>query len=389
MRRWTCVSNWIGDSLLRVATADEQLNILRSACALIVQHPEDIQAAGFSLYLLKDQALAHYDPLLQSLSRESYCILPEECDLVAGYFVQITGDGQKADIILHHTCDIADRTLFFTGRCNSNCMMCPYTTKWRERAESTSPAILECYVKLMDPLAPYLCITGGEPTLIGKDFFTLLACIREHFSRTLVHILTNGRTFGNQCFFVEYRLARPSLTLLGIPIYASEAGLHDSITGVRGSFDETILGLDRLYHAGEKIELRIVITAQNITHLNEIAEMIIHRYFRVYMVSLMGLEMMGNAFLNREQVWIPYESVTPLLRNAVDDLVTHGVQTQIYNMPLCKVDRRHWPLCKRSISDDKMAFPPECDLCTMKGICGGFFVANLHVPGINVIPIVG
>lgn len=361
--------------------------IPRHDCAILTENLKGLDELDYAVYLIDERLSFSLDQMFPNGETKLICILPEGCDLAPGQFVQITGDGQFATITLHYTCDIADRTLFFTGRCNSNCVMCPYTTNWRKNAEDTALPELKRYMQLMNPFAPYLCVTGGEPTLLGTGFFTLLEYMRTNFRHTLVHVLTNGRAFCYGDFFEEYRLVRPPMTLLGIPLYASEAKLHDMMTGTSGSYDETLTGLNRLYRAGEKIELRIVVTALNLTDLSEIANLIIQRYPYIYMVSLMGLEMMGNAHLHKEQVWVPYDRVTPFLRAAVDSLVIHGIQTQIYNMPLCQVDHRHWPLCKKSISVEKVTYPTECSLCTTKNVCGGFFTANLHIPGIAVKPI--
>ena len=71
-----------------------------------------------------------------------------------------------------------------------------------------------------------------------------------------------------------YRQVRPLKTLLGIPIYAHNKLLHEAITLAPRSFVETTAGLDRLYAAGEHIELRIVLTALNAPYLLDLARFI-------------------------------------------------------------------------------------------------------------------
>lgn len=387
MKKMSCEANWTGENILRVTVRGEELYIPRHDCALLVENAGEQIEPGYSLYLLDSSMDAQSSNWQNTLSVGfPCCVLPDDAFLEPGQFLQICADGQSAAISILSTDDLPDRTLFLTGKCNSNCIMCPYTSKWREKAEDTPFALLLRYIELMNPYAPYLCVTGGEPSLLKDEFIELLSHIKAHFSSCLLHILTNGRAFYYTDFFEMYRRVRPLKTLLGIPVYAHNRELHDTITLAPGSFEETTAGLDRLYTAGEHIELRIVLTALNVPYLLDLARFIHNRYPNVYMVSIMGLEMMGNAFINRKQVWINYDDVSERLSATVDYLVMSGIQTQIYNMPLCKVNRRHWALCQKSISSEKVAFYPECEQCGIRSTCGGFFFTTMHMPDIKITP---
>ena len=381
-----CESNWAGSCILKAASLDEHLYISYNDCALICDM--DTFEQGYAMYLfVPSEADSPYTFDLSMNSDITYCLLPQVSIIEPGHFLEIVGDGQEAIITVLPTDDLPDRTLFLTGQCNSNCVMCPYTTNWRIKAEHTSYQLLLRYIELMNPFAPYLCITGGEPTLLKENFFEILSRVKAHFESCLVHILTNGRAFYYEDFFDSYRAVRPINTLLGIPIYGHNQELHNSITQSNGSFEETIKGLNRLYASGEHIELRIVLTAINAPYLQNICQYIYQNYPNVYMVSIMGLEMMGNAYVNREQVWINYDDIAGAFSNSIDYLVTHGIQTQIYNLPLCKVEQRYWPLCQKSISPEKVSFFPECDQCAVLDVCGGFFFTTMKMPDVRVMPI--
>jgi hypothetical protein len=45
----------------------------------------------------------------------------------------------------------------------------------------------------------------------------------------------------------------------------------------------------------------------------------------------------------------------------------------LYNQQLCVLRRRLWPFAVRSISDWKNTYIPECDGCSVRQQCGGFF----------------
>lgn len=303
-----------------------------------------------------------------------------------GSFISITDNNGYPEVHLLGSADIPDRTLFTTGLCNSNCIMCPYTEKNRLSSVHESIDILGRYVDLMNPHSEYLCITGGEPTLLGKDFICLMDKVKNHFHDAMIHILTNGRTFYYDDFLAAYKKVRPYKTLLGIPLHASCADLHDHITQSKGSFVETLKGIDNLYMAGEHVELRIVTSALNYTDLPALADLISNRYPQIHHVCFMGLEMMGNSMINRAQVWCSYDNIWPHIRTAVDVLIHHGIPVRLYNYPLCMVESKYHSVYQRSITPSKIEYLDGCTDCSRIAECGGFFRTTKIMPNIQVKP---
>ena len=364
--------------ILRCTAPNEEIYIPLQKCALLV---EDVKAPipqGYGAYLIPEEDYAEYanNPL----------IFPKNISFQPGDLFLIREEAGSRYMSVLRTADRAERTLFLTGRCNSNCIMCPYGTKMRTRACNESVSLLLACISLMNPYAEYLCVTGGEPTLLKDGFLKILETIKEHFVQCEVHILTNGRAFYYADFLEAYRKVRPYKTQLGIPLHASHAELHDRITGAPGSFAQTIRGLDRLYAANEHIELRVVVSALNSENLPELAAFIGNRYPKVNHVSLMGLEMMGNAMLRHREVWLSFDQIWPRVSRAIEILIHLGVSVQIFNFPLCSVENRFHPLYRRSISPEKVRYLPECDVCTLKDRCGGFFQTTIHMPDISVHP---
>ena len=126
--------------------------------------------------------------------------------------------------------DIPENTIFVGGLCNSNCIMCPYTEHYRLNSRLETIDVLRHFVDLVAPNTEYLCITGGEPTLLRDDFLRLIEYCKSNFPTVLLHILTNGRTFAYKDFLSDFRKVRPYRTLLGIPLHADNSKLHDYIS---------------------------------------------------------------------------------------------------------------------------------------------------------------
>ena len=174
-------------------------------------------------------------------------------------------------------------------------------------------------------------------------------------------------------YFEHFRETFPENGIVGIPIHGYDAVTHDGITRAKGSFQQTMTGLKRLMGTKIRIELRIVVSRLNLDFIQRMAEMIAKELPGVYTVKFIGLEMLGNARLNRELVWVDYKTSFRAVQESIRYLVLHGINVGIYNYPLCCVDRSFWPLCERSITDYKVRYLPECDACRKKDACGGMF----------------
>jgi hypothetical protein len=53
-----------------------------------------------------------------------------------------------------------------------------------------------------------------------------------------------------------------------------------------------------------------------------------------------------------------------------------GMNISIFNHQLCTLPKSVWHLSVKSISDWKNNYEPECDGCSVKDRCGGFFTTS-------------
>ena len=83
-----------------------------------------------------------------------------------------------------------DNYFFITGKCNSNCVMCPSPDASRKNGESSSIENLIEIAKHIPSDTPHLTITGGEPFMVGKEIFRFILFLREKFTKTELLFLT-------------------------------------------------------------------------------------------------------------------------------------------------------------------------------------------------------
>jgi His-Xaa-Ser system radical SAM maturase HxsC len=163
--------------------------------------------------------------------------------------------------------------------------------------------------------------------------------------------------------------------MVGIPIYADTSTVHDYVVQADGAFDETIRGILNLKRLGERVEVRVVIHKQTVARLPALAEFLSRNLTFVDHVALMGLEMTGFTKANLPDLWIDPFDYQHELYAAAATLSASRMNVSIYNHQLCVLDRRLWPLARRSISDWKNEYMPECTSCTKRDACAGFFAS--------------
>ena len=106
--------------------------------------------------------------------------------------------------------------LFFTERCNSRCLMCSQPPR-AVNDDYLIEDILEA-IPLMSPNTPEICITGGEPTLLGERFLAVVEATKRWLPNTSLHVLSNGRLFSIKFARQIAAIRHPNL-MIGIPLF--------------------------------------------------------------------------------------------------------------------------------------------------------------------------
>lgn len=262
--------------------------------------------------------------------------------------------------------------LFVTERCNSNCLMCSQPPKDKDDVHSLAVRNREL-IRLMEPEPGYLTITGGEPTLLGDHLFGLIDQLKTALPRTELHMLTNGRTFAWPEYSQRFAALEHPKLCLGIPLYSDCAGEHDHVVQAKGAFDQTMMGLHQAARNGIRVEVRVVLHRLTIPRLTRLMEYIYRNLSFVEHVALMGLEYVGYTPRNIADLWIDPFDYQDELERAVRYLSVRGIAVSLYNHQLCVLRPSLWGYARKSISDWKNLFLPECESCGALAQCGGLF----------------
>lgn len=148
-----------------------------------------------------------------------------------------------------------DVSIELTHRCNFRCVHC-FVPDHDQRDGLSTRRILELLEELADMGTLFLTLTGGEP-LRRRDWDVI-----AHRSRDLgfsLHVLTNAS-------LVDDTTADTLAALdaaVEVSLYSVDPGTFDGITNVRGSFDRTIRGIERLSDRGVRLLLKAPVMAMN------------------------------------------------------------------------------------------------------------------------------
>lgn len=148
-----------------------------------------------------------------------------------------------------------------TYSCNSNCVFCYSHNTWHNSRPHNEIEKEELFVYLNKHNVgenDRVIINGGEP-LLHKEIETILLGLISYNCEVLVY--TNGRLLVNHDFSMltdKFRFV--------IPIHGYET-IHDNITGVQGSYQETIQGLKYLVENSIcKVDVKLILNNEIIAN---------------------------------------------------------------------------------------------------------------------------
>jgi len=260
-----------------------------------------------------------------------------------------------------------------TERCNSHCIMCSQPPK-KANDDFLADDIIKM-IPLINRDVKFLGITGGEATLLNEKFLQILSLIANYLPETQLDVLTNGRNFKNLDLAKAVAMSSNSNLQLCIPLYSDVSSIHNFVVQADNAWNETIKGILNLKRLNQKVEIRVVIHKQTYKRLPQLCEFISKNLGFVDHVALMGLEMMGFTKPNIDELWIDPKDYSQELIEACKILETFRIPTSIYNHQLCLLDESLWSYARKSISDWKNIYMPECKNCSVKNQCGGFFAS--------------
>jgi His-Xaa-Ser system radical SAM maturase HxsC len=286
--------------------------------------------------------------------------------------IGIINSSNTIRVILSHRAN--HNTVLVTERCDNLCLFCSQPPKIKDDSWLLTQASLAIAAfNSSDTVG----VSGGEPLIYKNDFLTFLDFLIEHTPTTQLHILTNGRAFSDPAFTKEIKARSTKVDLcFGVPLYSSLPSVHNKLVGSDDAFNETVIGLINAGNIGLNIELRIIPTAHNLKELPTLVEYAGRTFSNISQISIMNLEPEGFARKNWDKIYVMPSYYSESLLNAVKVARRNSLRTLLFNFPLCHIPINLHTIAVQSISDWKNYYPDECNTCSKKAECGGYFKSS-------------
>ncbi|MDP7423319.1 MAG: radical SAM protein [bacterium] len=149
-----------------------------------------------------------------------------------------------------------------TSRCNLRCRHC-----YRRGLFSGEEMSLSEVTDMLDQLAAsnviFIGLTGGEPFL-REDILDIVAAAKKR--RFFVTLLTNGTLIDLSS---ARELEKLGIERVEVSFYGPTTEVHETMTGIPGSFESFLTGIRNLAKTSLKVVLKSTITTLNVSFLDD------------------------------------------------------------------------------------------------------------------------
>ena len=274
--------------------------------------------------------------------------------------------------------------------CNNRCKHCVIDDskdKLKDQHTSIDLTTDECMKQINDALKKGISgivLTGGEVT-IRNDFPDL---IRKCSDNNLdITIQTNGRKLDDD--YIVKAVENIEKIRFVVALHGETAEVHDSITRVPGSFNETWRGIRRMCELKKIVILKVVISKINEMELPGIVK--VASELGVKYVCFAFPHGQGAARKNFAEVIPTYSELKPILNKLISTAKNKNVNIEFETIPFCiipnnmnlvgelkyfdgntictqvKEDTFNWSEVRKSIKTKGEA----CNKCDMLNFCEG------------------
>lgn len=169
--------------------------------------------------------------------------------------------------------------LFFnvTNSCNLKCSFCGANAGVQNNQELMLPEIKVLLESAHSLGADKILIGGGEP-FMRNDIFEILQCCQD--LGIFATVETNATLITPQ---IAHRLQKMGISSFSVSIDGANAGTHDKLRGVNGSFHKAIKGIDELVKANLQVTIQCLVCNSNYLEILEIRKIAhtFNTFFRV------------------------------------------------------------------------------------------------------------
>lgn len=258
-----------------------------------------------------------------------------------------------------------------TLRCNQNCGFCFV------RHDGPDLSLAEAKARLLEIGSNSVTLSGGEPSL-WPHLNELIRWAKTQLAAD-VTLQTNAVRYASP--LQAKALIATGLDMAFVSLHSHQAGESDALTGLAGSFEKTLRGIEALSVLPRGVVINHVMNRRNFRHLAEFVRFLDSRFpmrrSPRYKLNLALVGVMGADAQPELRAVVPRVSeLAPYLIEAGDYLAKQGIRFEGLEtpcgVPRCVVgfDPRFHPAQEPVFSPDFVQ-GPQCVRCSYSACCYG------------------
>lgn len=287
--------------------------------------------------------------------------------------------------------------------CNNNCIFCGIQQRKSElEIKEQEIKVLKNLVAFRKQGITSIEISGSDPIEYDK-IISLIKYIKK-MEFKFVQLSTHGKKLSNSSFLSE--LISAGIDKIRIPLYGSNAKVHDSVTQTPGSFDATLKGIKKLLEKSKDIQIQIscLVVQQNKNNLIGLIDLVKGLKIKDFYFSI---PCVSN---NDYSYYIPLKDLEQHVKKARDYALKINYKIRFMEIPYCVFGQIDESIDNSCLPPNlgKYCQPPEkhkspvkdlpvyrvkkkidmCKNCKCYNFCDGFFVNDIDKFGTgNLRPI--
>ncbi|MBU1255662.1 radical SAM protein [Patescibacteria group bacterium] len=287
--------------------------------------------------------------------------------------------------------------------CDNDCFFCGLTPN------PTAAVLREQEIKVFKNLVNFktmgiknIEISGSDP-IEYDEIISLIKYIKK-IGFEFIQLSTHGKKLAEKPFLTK--LAKAGLDKVRIPLYGSQAEIHDAVTRTKGSFSATLKGIKGLLKDAPNIQICIgsLIVQQNKNDLTNLLDLIKKLKINDFYFSIPCI---AN---NDYSYYVPFKNLRPYVKKIFNYANKINYSLEFFEIPYCVFGQINKSINNTSLPPDlgKYCQPSEenrtsikdlpkyrmkkkvamCKGCKCANFCDGFFVNDIDKFGIgNIKPI--